>query len=559
MKGRNIWVWALSALLAGALLVACEREDVIDGGKSISLAISLKNVGGVPEVQTKMTTAITQDGTGFRGIEQVYVIPFQTGSADPVTAGIHRLGDSNVQIQNPAIGENGLIANNYSHLYDFVTIPVNTNRVLAYGKAVDSGDLSTKDDKHKNGVLIPSGLDNPDAAGDISFSLEAVLEEDDLTAINQTADKLIAALNGVVEKLQASDDAYIQASLYEFTIENQISACSYQNLYRMEQSLLYSLQDYDGDDPDAINDVLPKLTALQDARNEAGSEFPAAYGIPEGSIGMWWNGHRFVKILDKVNISLVPMEGYCYPPSLWYYANSQVKTSSDDSVEDQYSNPLNYTWGNILSHYKGGFVTTATRSVAVVDQMQYGVGLVEFRFRDLDVGTAANAARGCTLTGIIIGEQRAVDYSFTPISSDPNEFQFVYDNNVRGITLGGSTSQYVQSLVLPTASNETVHFALELRNDTSSTLQCQQGTVPRGCKFYLAGELKPANGMKPEGDEIITGVFGPDHKTTVYVTVTSLSNAYNTVPDLRTPQLELGVVAEMDWMQVDPGSLKLPF
>ena len=38
-----------------------------------------------------------------------------------------------------------------------------------------------------------------------------------------------------------------------------------------------------------------------------------------------------------------------------------------------------------------------------------------------------------------------------------------------------------------------------------------------------------------------------------------LANAYNTVPDLRDPQLELGVVAEMDWIQVTPGGIKLPF
>ena len=54
-------------------------------------------------------------------------------------------------------------------------------------------------------------------------------------------------------------------------------------------------------------------------------------------------------------------------------------------------------------------------------------------------------------------------------------------------------------------------------------------------------------------------MFDSDYKTTVYVRVSELGNAYNTVPDLRDPQLELGVVAEMDWMQVEPGGIKLPF
>ena len=551
---RCIKIWCLiTELLVVALLVSCTREQIRDRGNSVSLAISLKNVGEVPEVQTKMTATITQDGAGFRGIEKVYIIPFKTESANPATAGTGRLGDSNVQIQNPAIGQNGLVENNRAHLYNMVSVPLQTNRVLAYGKAIDSGYISSKNGKHKNGVLNPSGLDNPNTPGDISFSLESVLEADDLTEINTISDIIIAALNGVVEVLQTSEDEDIRVFLEAFTVENEITACSHQNLYNMEQSIFGALSYYSGTNPDAISEVMGKLSELQAARGLAGSTFPASYGIPEGSIGMWWNGHRFVKIHDNVNISLVPMTGYCYPPSLWYYANSQVKTSNDDSVTQQYK-PQNTTWGSILTFYDGGgSVTTSTRSVAIVDQMQYGVGLVEFRFRTL--GGDAEVARGCPLTGIIIGDQKNVDYSFTPNSS---ESYFVYDNTINGITLG-STSQYVQMLVLPTTDGETVHFALEFQNNASSTFRCQQGTVPPGCKFYLAGELKPGNGTKPEGNETIADVFTSDHKTTVYIKVKSLANAYNTVPDLRDPQLELGVVAEMDWVQLDPGGLKLPF
>lgn len=550
--GRCINIWCLIAgLLAAALLAACARLDVADD--DISLAISLKNSGEVPEVQTKMTATITQDGAGFRGIEEVFVIPFHTGSVNPVTAGSNRLGSRNVLFRDSAIGQNGLVANNNSHLYNMVSVPVKTDRVLAYGKAFDSGTVSTKDGKHKNGVLTPSGLDNPVTSNDISFSLESVLEAGDITEINNTSNKLIAALNGVVEVLQASNDPDIRVFLDAFTFEDQIIACSYPSLYRLEQSIFGALSDYSGTNTDAINDVMRKLSDLQDARSEAGTKFPSSYGIPEGSIGMWWNGHRFVKIIDSVNISLVPVNGYCYPPSLWYYINSPLKTSDDPSVKQEYK-PQNYTWGSILSCYKGGnSVTTSTRSVAIVDQLQYGVGLVEFRFRE--PGLNAMVASRCPLTGIIIGDQKDVDYSFAPKSTGS---RFVYDNTISGITLGG-TSQYVQLLVLPTEDEQTVHFALEFQNSTSTTFQCQQGTIQPGCKFYLVGELKPANGTKPEGDEDLAGVFNSDHKTTVYIKVDNLKNAYNTVPDLRDPQLEIGVVAEMDWVQIEPGGLKLPF
>ena len=68
----------------------------------------------------------------------------------------------------------------------------------------------------------------------------------------------------------------------------------------------------------------------------------------------------------------------------------------------------------------------------------------------------------------------------------------------------------------------------------------------------------PGAGTKPDG-ESINGVFDSDYKTTIYVRVNDLGKAYNTVPDLQDPQLELGVVTEMDWIQVEPGGSKLSF
>ena len=103
-------------------------------------------------------------------------------------------------------------------------------------------------------------MDNPGTSGDISFGLESVLEASDISAVNQKADNLIAALNGVVEVLQASGDAEILAFLNVFATENEISACSYQTLYRFEQSILGALSLYSGTNPDAINAVMTKLS-----------------------------------------------------------------------------------------------------------------------------------------------------------------------------------------------------------------------------------------------------------------------------------------------------------
>ena len=324
---------AFGLLLATGLSVSCTRETLADGSPAMSLALSLKNRGPLSEAPTKMTTAITQDGTLFRGIEQVYVIPFKTGSANPVNAGSNRVGNRNVQIQNPTIGQYGLVANNYSHVYNLVSVPLTTDRVLAYGKAFDSGSVLSQEGKHKNGVLTPVGLDNPATPGDISFSLEPVLDTEALTAVNTITNHIITALNGVVEVLQASDDAGILAFLDAFAQENEILACSYQTIYYLEQNLMGSLSLYTGIIPeDIINTLNVRLSALETTLNAAGVGFPGTYGIPEGAVGIWWNGNRFVKIMNNVNIALVPVTAYCYPPSLWYYANSPVKTSRSAST-----------------------------------------------------------------------------------------------------------------------------------------------------------------------------------------------------------------------------------
>ena len=548
---------ALILLLLLGLSSGCTRQLVGEGSddryNALSLALSFKNTGEAPAVQTRMTALITQDGYAFRGIDEVYMVPFQVEASAPITKSSPRLGNRNVTMQNPGIGQNGLVANNNAHLYNAASVPLNTNRVLAYGKASDQGSALTVEGKHRNGVLVPSGLENPAVSGDISFSLEPVLGEDEQAAVSATTENLIAALNAVVETLWSSGDADILAFLDVFAAENEIIACSYQTLYRIQQNIMAALFQYSGTNPEAINAIMASLSALESASNAAGSDFPASYGIPEGAIGMWWNGRHFVKLINGVNISLVPTPLFCYPPSLWYHANSTLRTSADEEVRNEYT-PQNATWDNILSRYTdGATVVSSTRSVAMVDQMQYGVGLVEFRF--VAPEAAAAAAAGCPMTGIIIGEQRDVDFSFSPVPNTPS--RFVYDNNVSDITLG-STSRYVQVLVLPTFEDEPVHFALEFLNNTEASFPCQQGTVQPGSKFYLAGELKPGEGTKPSGAPI-TSIFSSDYKTTVYAKVSNLNNAYNTVPDLRDPQLEIGVAAEMDWIQVEPGGTMLPF
>ena len=529
--------------------------------KGTSLALSLKNILPRQEWSTKMTAAVTQSGGSFRGIQNLYIIPFNTESV-PVAHEDARLGNQNVLLGSTGISKNGLVNNNNAHLFGSAFVPNNMNRVLVYGKAPDEGPDASKESKHAYGVLMPEGLENPSSSDDIFFRLEPLLQDGsagELGVVYSTAETLLEQLNVVMSMMGSSANASIKSIYDADKRENKILACSYASFDQIRNEIgtaLWNIPYESVEQAEEINAVSLALSAFSTVLTSAGTTFPAQYGIPEGSIGFWWDGKGFVRLINGVNISLVDPESYCYPPSLWYYANSPVKTSNNENVNKQYV-ASNEQWSDILAHYTDGrVVNTFTQSVAIEDQLEYGVSLLELSL-DEPGAAAASLVSGCPLTGIIVGDQKDLDFAFLP-STGPG--RYIYDNTVEGIRIG-RTGNSVQMLTLPTNDGAPVHFALEFRNNTGLTRYCEQGDILPWCKFYLAGVLDPnaESGITQPGGEVLHSVFSRDHKTTVSVRIESLRNAYTTVPDLHDPQLEIGIVAEMKWAQLTPQSIKLDF
>lgn len=555
-------VWALGSCV--------EKLEVVPQEIDVSLALSLKSAVPSRSSETKMAPAITQLADGsFRGIEEVFVIPFKTvetgTGATEVVSTSDRLGIQNVELKNPGIINafsddaqggtfTGLVNNNNSRLYPLATMPGMTNRVLVYGKAIDDGPVSTKAEKHHNGVLVPVNLNNPATAGDIAFSLEPVMENGELDVITGKVDDILASLNAIVSNIRSATDPQIITVLNAFTHEGQILACSYQTFYRIWSDIQTAVLNLPYNETSVASErsaLSLLVNDLHDDISSIGQGFPASsYGIPEGTLGFWWNGSGFLRLIPGVNVAQVNPAYYCYPPSLWYYANSPIRTSDDDTVKSQYKS-ANAAWTDILSHYVNGTsVSPLTRSAAVVDQLQYGVGMLE-----LGLGTpgteALSSAADCPLTGIIIGDQKNVDFSFrpAPTSPTPNPGRYIYDNIINDdlrieTPAAGAPVKTMHTLVLHTAESQNVHFALEFQNNTGRTLHCQQGDILPGCRFYLAGELNLVSATQP-GAETMASVFNQDHITRVIATIESLRAAYNTVPDLHDPQLEIGITADM--------------
>ena len=68
----------------------------------------------------------------------------------------------------------------------------------------------------------------------------------------------------------------------------------------------------------------------------------------------------------------------------------------------------------------------------------------------------------------------------------------------------------------------------------------------RDFKSYLK-KTSPSRPEANKNDKVIKRVFLQDYITTATFTVKSLKNAYNVVPDLRLPALELGLGVNLNW------------
>lgn len=555
--------WSFISLVSLFILTVwtgtgCDRLDNIapaDRDPSLSLVLSLKNVLPGQDAPTKMSTQVTQSEGVFRGIEHVYLVPFNTEESRAVEPADPRLGTQNIVLGSTGINKSGLVANNNAHLFGSAIVPSRMNRILAYGKAPDTGVQTGKDRKHANGVLTGEGLDDPTGSDEISFHLEPILETGEVNeyaAMTATADELLDQLNVVMTMMAQSPFASIVGIFDEVKRENHILSCSYATFDQLRNEIQTKLLRIPFESMELIQEigrVSQAMSAFSQVLTAIGSNFPASYGVPEGAIGFWWNGKGFIRLINSVNIALVEPTSYCYPPSLWYFANSPVKTTNNENVKDQYI-PSNEHWQDILDYYRDGEeVTAITQGVAIVDPLQYGVGLLELSL-STPGAEAASLINNCPLTGIIVGDQKDVDYRFMP-GTGPS--RYIYDKITltdSGYPMIGKTGQTVPTLVLQTLPDRPVHFALEFKNTTGYTRHCQQGDILPQCKFYLVGKLEaPVGGS----------VFTQDHKTTVSVKIESLRSAYNTVPDLHDPQLEIGVVTEMKWNQITPQSIILDF
>lgn len=314
----------------------------------------------------------------------------------------------------------------------------------------------------------------------------------------------------------------------------------------------------------------------------AWKNFPSSLGLPDGAAVVRWQTvtdesgtvEKFVPETQTTTIADINnIDRFTFPAEVYYYGNSLVKVSDVD-LSGNFKTKANWDGEDgVLSGFDNGPVKATTKTVAMKDPLQYGVAKLMVQLAAINVLQLPDANNTPVtvgtdkfkLTGIIVGGQLPVGFDFTPGSAmqgySEEEMSFIYDSrvNTKGsgeneyFYLSSSDSEYINTLVLQSYNGQNVKFVLELENNSDTDFKGLNGTVYRGTKFYLVGEIGKTPGTPdveltdPEKEEIQQRVFTQDRETKLTVTVNSLAKAYNVLPNLLSPRLEMGLELTPQW------------
>lgn len=572
-NSKHFALGAATLLLSTAGFTACSSEDTFTGGSFSGESVKTQfaiNVPAVGKSDARMGEDIVQGQSDvvFRGMSNIRLVPFKLGS-DPSSVTEPLTGSESLYynaIELGSIGSSDLTSTAKYKVYNDVELPIGVNAFLFYGEATDKSDDAS--DK-TNGALVPSystqGLEAGKTLADVHFDLKGILVGDDYQT---TQTGLLAILDGIAGTTDWEDATGTLQPYYTSFIG--MKAGSANNILLAVQDLYNAVK---GDVLADENGLKAQIaTKIEEYFTPSGSsvpytltykttslaQYPAGIGLPDGAVQVAWNTDHFEYTSDVdydggTSMNVSGLDKYVYPASLYYWDNTSLKIST----ELESGNYGAKDWSSIITdlYTEGWAVTASTQSVALAKAINYAVGRLDVyaAFAAGEIYDANPSGQqpvripddGFTLTGVLIGGQKNVGWNFTPLTTDNTE-KTIYDVAVdagaagtEGVTRTSGLKN--RTLVLETAGNggEKVNFALEFTNNSSQAFYGKDGLVPVGGKFYLVGQLN--------ADVSHAKVFEKDHYTKATVTINSLKNAYNCIPDLRSPKLELGLSVDLTW------------
>lgn len=524
-------------LLASAGLASCSSDDTFSGSKGQSgEPVKTQFAISVPVGKSgRLSEAIVQgqDSVQFRGMNNINLISFNAAPAAGKTGTeVIKLG---------SILDNELEAGTNAKVYYEVQIPESTSHFLFYGEAYSATPNAKTDGALK--ATIGESVDG------IKFELQSIAPDaennSEVATLEAALNQVAGATGGTTAWKDATSDL---KKYYEALISLKAGSATSVKLALADLKAGVEKATATGEEglKKAISNAIEAaLTSIADCT------YPQNVGLPDGAAQLKFEGGSFSYIDSKNigNLSYTNMDRFVYPASLYYMANTDIKTANT-RLSDRYATD----WETCLGLYNGGgtSVTATTQSVALVKPVKYAVGRFDVAAKfsassindNVGESIAVTAGDSITLDGVLIGGQKNADWQFAPLAS--SEEYTIYDASVTSTKLGTADiadSIMAQSLALPTKAGDNVNFALELTNNTDKAFTGIDGIVPAGAKFYLVGQLVP------QEDKADNKVFAQAYNTKANVTISSLAHAYNCIPDLKNPKLELGLSVKLEWTE----------
>ena len=325
--------------------------------------------------------------------------------------------------------------------------------------------------------------------------------------------------------------------------------------------------------------------------------YPGAFNLPDGVAQLTFadfeegttitGGFAFKTLANSsslidISATLDPSK-YTYPAELLYFDNSLLRVSDNEVAAADYPNGYSKWDDNNGDGWTGwdiAPVTSTTRSVAVKNNINYGVAMLatnvtydtnvsdfldnhptqdNFTFKENDI-------KAFTLTGVLIGGQyKNVGWNFIRKNEETTNKNFViYDSQIANGSVPTAAPNYTLVFDNYESTPTGVRVALEFKNTSDKDIYGLGGMIPKGGTFYLAGELNLSSNTETiawpsyyaippytaAGATTETKrVFIQDYLTTATFKIgaESLKNAYTTIPDLRASQISLGLSVDLNW------------
>ena len=542
---RNI----LYSMLLGMMIVSCSTSDDMSDeqgmeqptAKQVDLLMSI----GDRAMKPRQISANTHRAATFQGMDLLVAIPFHTDGAAVSTT-----DQPLIDVVGATEETNRVVAHN-NYYVDHCHLMTGTDRMLVYGKSKpSSNDLSV------NGKLsdLPTKRTKTE---NITFSLSSIQSS---TTPHADATALADYMTAIAKSTgwSTTEDVTLKSFYKDFIHINSEGAGMMSGSAAHINAFVAALRAQLENRSDAVSTAIK--TNIDNNTSIAGNTYPRSIGLPDGAAVIRWMGTKFevrttTTTLDNIN----GITRYTYPAELVFFTDSPIRTSSTEVPVTAYQNASpSMAWSDFLDTYynTSTAVNTNTKAVAVVNPLQYGVANLQLTLtgmaatlKDAKDKVVDNADMNhLPLTGVIIGGQHTVGYNMKPQGDQTDvDGRFIYEKNI----VSGNS---INTLVLQSYDNEKVPIILEFENNTGKAFTGKDGTVYPDTRFYLIALIDPAG----QGTGAYAGrVFTQDYTTTMSMSVSSLANAYTSMPDLLAPRLEVGVQVVTKWIQATTTNVEL--